>query len=69
MALNKSKKFAKSKKPSPAPVPEPVEELDEQLDEEFEEFEEYLEPAKLESLRACIMCKMPAESFFTSLYI
>ena len=40
MALNKSKKFAKSKKPSPAPVPEPVEELDEELDEEFEEFEE-----------------------------
>lgn len=40
MALNKSKKFAKSKKPSPAPVPEPVEELNEELDEELEEVDE-----------------------------
>ena len=43
MALNKSKKIAKSKKPSPAPVPEPVEEiekLDEELDEELDEDEE-----------------------------
>lgn len=43
MALNKSKKFAKSKKPAPAPVPEPVEEieeLDEEIDEEVDEDEE-----------------------------
>ena len=40
MALNKSKKFAKSKKPSPAPVPEPVEELDEELDEDEDEDED-----------------------------
>lgn len=43
MALNKSKKIAKSKKPIPAPVPEPVEEieeLDEELDEEVDEDEE-----------------------------
>ncbi len=43
MALNKSKKFAKSKKPALAPVPEPVEEieeLDEELDEEVDENEE-----------------------------
>ena len=40
MALNKSKKFAKSKKPTPAPVPEPVEELDEELEELDEELEE-----------------------------
>lgn len=39
MALNKSKKFAKSKKPIPAPVPEPVEEIEE-LDEELDEEEE-----------------------------
>ena len=40
MALNKSKKFAKSKKPTPAPVPEPVEELDEELEELDEEVDE-----------------------------
>ena len=43
MALNKSKKLAKSKKPIPAPVPEPVEEieeLDEELDEEIDEVDE-----------------------------
>ena len=40
MALNKSKKFAKSKKPAPAPVPEPVEELDEEIEELDEELDE-----------------------------
>ena len=40
MALNKSKKFAKSKKPAPAPVPEPVEELDEEIEELDEEVDE-----------------------------
>lgn len=43
MALNKSKKFTKSKKPAPAPVQEPVEELeelDEELDEEVDEDED-----------------------------
>ena len=39
MALNKSKKFAKSKKPIPAPVPEPVEEIEE-LDDEIDEVDE-----------------------------
>lgn len=55
MALNKSKKFAKSKKPAPAPVPEPVEELDEEIEEieeldeevdEDEEVEEEVKPVK-----------------------
>ena len=55
MALNKSKKFAKSKKPIPAPVPEPVEEieeieeieeLDEELDEEEDEEVEDVKPVK-----------------------
>lgn len=42
MALNKSKKFAKSKKPAPAPVPvqEPVEELDDEIEELYEKVDE-----------------------------
>lgn len=46
MALNKSKKFAKSKKPAPAPVPEPVEELDEEIEELDEEVDEEIEEVK-----------------------
>lgn len=54
MALNKSKKFAKSKKPAPAPVPEPVEEieeLDEELDEEVDEDEELDEEEEVEEVK------------------
>lgn len=51
MALNKSKKFAKSKKPFTAPVPEPVEEIEEieeleELDEEVDEEVEEVKPVK-----------------------
>ena len=51
MALNKSKKFTKSKKPAPAPVPEPVEEIEE-LDEELdEEVDEEVEDEEVEEVK------------------
>lgn len=49
MALNKSKKFAKSKKPAPAPVPEPVEEIEET--EQIEELDEVDEDEGVEEVK------------------
>lgn len=50
MALNKSKKFTKSKKHAPAPVLEPVEEIEE-LDEEIDEVDEEEDEEEVEEVK------------------